>query len=584
MLRAFEMSSLLNTTMEEKKMKPTGVKDDDFESSSTGTDEEEHGVCVEPDQISHNSLLSSEKLPATKMVFYEQCVDQKPSLTPVGGSSLEKTSKTCYSSDHMSEDDRLESARAQMGLVREENQRLKSILSKIVKDYQSLQHQFFEVVQEEKKVEMAPSPNKLLLPHSQENNEEAELLSLTLGLSSSRLKTDGERKNILTTQSESAKNGNSDLKQELSLGSYNGKITSCDRESLKDTKEGEILKIWPPSKVLKTVRSDDEQVMEQTQSKRARVCVRVRCDAPTMEDGCHWRKYGQKIAKGNPCPRGYYRCTVSPSCPVKKQVQRCAEDMSVLITTYEGNHNHPLPISATAMAFATSAATSMVQSCSSTSSQQQQQQQPDLRPSASSGPASATSTGGLNGIDFPGDRNPKLPRLYFSNSSSISTCNSRPTITLDLTSSPDFSNRDGHRSSSCFPSLPKLPSTFLSFSSSSSSHLDTTTHKSSSGIGPSVLNHGVPPQHQLYQPQLGPVTNSQASRAQSLPDKLGIEATKATPLNLSFQSALAAAMTSFVGDGATGFLGDKGKEGGFGLNLKFGDDPATQLNHSDHPR
>lgn len=169
-----------------------------------------------------------------------------------------------------------------MGRVREENQRLKSTLSQIVKDYRSLQHQFFRVVQEEKKIEMEPSQTKLLLPHNQENNEEAELLSLTLGLSSSRLKTDRERRNILTMRSESTKNGNSDLKEELSLDLYNGKIMSCDHESLKDTKEGEISKIWRPSKVLKTVRSDDEQVLEQNHLKRARVCVRVRCHAPIV--------------------------------------------------------------------------------------------------------------------------------------------------------------------------------------------------------------------------------------------------------------------------------------------------------------
>ncbi|KAL3631530.1 hypothetical protein CASFOL_024514 [Castilleja foliolosa] len=82
--------------------------------------------------------------------------------------------------------------------------------------------------------------------------------------------------------------------------------------------------------------------------RETRFAFKTKSEIDNLEDGYRWRKYGQKAVKNSPFPRSYYRCT-SHECGVKKHIERSCEDPSVVITTYEGQHNHHTPASRAAM-------------------------------------------------------------------------------------------------------------------------------------------------------------------------------------------------------------------------------------------
>ncbi|PON34686.1 WRKY domain containing protein [Parasponia andersonii] len=517
------------------------------------------------------------------------------------------------SSRRKEDNDQLESTRAEMGEVREENQRLKIYLSQIMKDYQTLQMQFNNIVKQEAAKKSTDNST-----HNSNNNqnqiEETDLVSLSLGSFGSenpKINNSKDEKNKIKENMEQSVDHE---EQGLSLGleykyERSKSVTETDQggpavsnpsaaSSFEEPNKEEAGETWPPSKVLKTVkRSVEDEVSQQNPVKKARVCVRARCDTPTMNDGCQWRKYGQKIAKGNPCPRAYYRCTVAPSCPVRKQVQRCADDMSILITTYEGTHNHPLPVSATAMASTTSAAASMLLSGSSSSS----------HPGGIPSPSAAAATAELHRFNTLDSSKWNEQTFYLPSSSTSysSFSSSHPTITLDLTSSNSSHLLNKFSSSSSSPNYPHdhhhnhhpmYPSTSLSFGSSNSDQYSNSNNLS--WINNGFLSYGtsqVPynTRNQIGTLALGKHTTASSTTSTHInymqknnpiitpPDHHSstiAAATKAITADPAFQSALAAALTSIIGGASGGGGGDTNNNDVF-HKLKWGTGVTSSSDH-----
>ncbi|KAI3771866.1 hypothetical protein L6452_03037 [Arctium lappa] len=79
------------------------------------------------------------------------------------------------------------------------------------------------------------------------------------------------------------------------------------------------------------------------QAKKPKFVVHAACDIEISADGYRWRKYGQKMVKGNPHPRNYYKCT-SAGCVVKKHIEKAVDGASGVIITYKGVHDHDMPV------------------------------------------------------------------------------------------------------------------------------------------------------------------------------------------------------------------------------------------------
>lgn len=202
------------------------------------------------------------------------------------------------------EERKLEAAKAEMGEVREENERLKTMLSRIVTQYQSLQTHFLDVV---KVHEQAAAKAKL--PAAPVAADDADdLVSLSLGTRSNGAARRKGHERSSSSSAGTAETTADEGQLSLGLGIARGtglsadddkasgasaapprilNLSSDDSSSADDTAKptAQDAAACPTGTSRKSPSggagegADDEV---QQQAKKARVSVRVKCDTPTV--------------------------------------------------------------------------------------------------------------------------------------------------------------------------------------------------------------------------------------------------------------------------------------------------------------
>ncbi|KAB2078441.1 hypothetical protein ES319_A06G162800v1 [Gossypium barbadense] len=480
---------------------------DDPHDSGIGTSSDENRLPV--DEL---DFFSAATVNVKKENFHADCarldVNTGLNLLTANAGSDQSTVDDGVSSDVDDKRVKNEVAQLQVELKRmnAENQKLKDMVNDVSNNYSALQMHLVNLMQQHQRHEINEVKEQeasLIVPRQfmdlrpsgiAETDHEPSHSS-----SEERTPSGSPPNNVQVTSPKDylkTKNPVSQLDQESSSfrdGKRIGREESPESENLGRNK----LQKMNPSKPI-------DQATEATMRK-ARVSVRARSEAPMISDGCQWRKYGQKMAKGNPCPRAYYRCTMAVGCPVRKQVQRCAEDRTILITTYEGNHNHPLPPAAMAMASTTASAATML----------------------------------LSGSMHSGDgmMNPNLfPRtmLPCSSMATISASAPFPTVTLDLTHSPNALQFQRPNTQFHVP-FPGQPQNSTSTSATQFPQVFGQALYNQSKFSGLQLSQDIVSSSQLQQPQQSTLADTVSA------------ATAAIANDPSFTAALAAAITSIIG-------------------------------------